>query len=116
MPNFRSNVLTIDDKKTFIIATLVSTLIGTFTTGMGLYERVDQKRKQKHVDLSQDDKIKALEKRIKESDERTEKKINGAREDALRGSLQDSGPMIRREYNRDFARFGDKFAQGDREY
>ncbi len=94
----------------------MSTIIGTFTTGMGLYERLDQKRKQKNVDSSQDEKIKALEKLVKESEERTEKKINSAREDALRESLQDSGPVIRREYNRDVARFGDRFAQGDREY
>jgi hypothetical protein len=104
-------------QKTFIIATLVSTIIGTFTTGMGLYDRVDSKRKQKKVDTSQNDKIVGLEKQIKEM---AEKERNGggqrrlkSREDDLRDSLVESGPMIRREYNHDFARLGDKFAKGD---
>ncbi|KIW07213.1 hypothetical protein, variant 2 [Verruconis gallopava] len=100
-------------KKTFIIATLVSTIIGTFTTGMGLYERLEQKRKQKKVDTGQDDKISQLQKQMKEIEERSEKNARRVREDDLRESLQESGPLIRREYNRDFARFGDRFAMGD---
>jgi uncharacterized membrane protein YheB (UPF0754 family) len=82
---------------------------------MGLYERLDQKRKQKKVDSGQNDKIKELQKQIKEVEERSKGNAKSAREDALRDSLQESGPLIRREYNRDFARLGNKFAVGDGE-
>jgi hypothetical protein len=94
---------------------LVSTIIGTFTTGMGLYDRLDAKRKQKKVDSGQNDKIVSLEKQIKEIEEKSQKRGGGRRdrEDELRDSLQLSGPMIRREYERDFARLGDRFATGD---
>jgi hypothetical protein len=80
---------------------------------MGLFERVDQKRKQKKVDTSQDDKIKELQKEIRDIGDRSKEDSKKSREDGLRDSLQESGPMIRREYNRDFARFGDRFAMGD---
>jgi hypothetical protein len=83
---------------------------------MGLYDRVDSKRKQKKVDVGQDDKIKGLEKLIKDNNENTQKMLkdkDSEKEHALRNSLTESGPMIRREYNRDFARFGDRFAKGD---
>ena len=56
-----------------------------------------------------------MEKQIKELRDNPPKRGGGNsdRELALRDSLTESGPMIRREYNRDFARFGDKFAIGD---
>ena len=80
---------------------------------MGLYDRLDQKRKQKKVDTGQNDKIENLQKQIKEVEEKASKRGRSNREDELQDSLRESGPMIRREYNRDFARFGDKFARGD---
>lgn len=86
---------------------------------MGLYDRVDSKRKQKKTDGAQDDKIREMHKTMTENFEKQQKMIEAntrGREDKLRDSLQDSGPMIRREYNRDFARFGDRFAVGDGEF
>ena len=51
-------------QKTFICATLASTLVGTFTASMGLWERVHDRReahKQKKRDTEQDDNIKQLQ-------------------------------------------------------
>jgi hypothetical protein len=104
-------------QKTFILATLVSTIIGTFTTGLGLYERVGQKRKQQKTDSKQDTKIQELEAQVKKAEENSKKKSSGnnqkSRPDAVEDSLERSGPMIKREYERDFARLGDRFASGD---
>jgi hypothetical protein len=99
-------------KKTFILATLISTIIGTFTTGINLYERVGEKRRQIKTDKSQDTKIKELEKRL---DDEEKKKKNGHQrnEEELRQSLEYGGPQIRREYNTDLARLGPRFAEGD---
>ena len=115
-------------QKGFIIATLISTIIGTFTTGIGLYERVSERRKQKHTDSGQDEKIKSLEKRLDDSeanrnnqsrqDDDGPPRRGGSQsrygDDYLRNSLQRSGPMIRREYDQDYARLGSRFAEGDR--
>jgi hypothetical protein len=109
--------LTYSSQKTFILATLVSTIIGTFTTGLGLYERVGQKRKQQQTDSKQDVKIKELEEQIKKSEEQNKKKKGGdnktVRPEAVEDSLGQSGPLIRREYERDFSRLGNRFAAGD---
>jgi hypothetical protein len=48
-------------QKTFIVATLASTLVGTFTASMGLWERVADRReqhRQKQRDSKQDGEIK----------------------------------------------------------
>jgi hypothetical protein len=90
---------------------LISTLIGTFTTGINLYDRVGEKRRQKKTDNSQDTKIKELEERVsnaaKWKEERDRKEMD------LHRSLGQGGPMIRQEYNKDLARMGPRFAQGD---
>jgi len=60
-------------KKTFIVATLASTLVGTFTASMGLWERVADKRqqhRQKARDTKQDGEIKELKKQFDESQKR----------------------------------------------
>jgi len=98
-------------KKTFIIATLISTIIGTFTTGVNLYERVGQTRKQIKKDGKQDDKITELEKRINEKESQRQHHANRA--DQLQESLSNGGPMVKREYDRDFGRLGPRFAEGD---
>ena len=98
-------------KKTFIIATLISTIIGTFTTGLNLHERVTEKRNQKKTDKGQDEKIKELEKKIEDSQKQKQGPQRGDTD--LRESLQYGGPMVRREYDRDFARLGPRFAEGD---
>ncbi|TID22924.1 hypothetical protein E2P81_ATG02053 [Venturia nashicola] len=113
-------------KKTFIVATLVSTIIGTFTTGLGLYERIGQKAKQQKTDKGQDEQIKKLEAKLKESEEREkmenqkrlegrpQRQIEGPPDDAyIERSLGGSGQMIKREYDRDIQRLGERFAQGD---
>jgi hypothetical protein len=109
-------------QKTFILATLVSTIIGTFTTGLGLYERVGQKRKQEKTDSKQDTRIKELEAQVKKAEADATKKNNkndnkntNVRPEAVEDSLGRSGPLIKREYDRDFARLGDRFAAGDGE-
>jgi len=91
-------------KKAFIVATLASTIIGTFTTGINLYERVGEKRKQMKKDSGQDAKIKELEKKVEEASNNEKK---------LQQSMTRSGPAIRDEYNHDFQRLGPRFAQGD---
>jgi hypothetical protein len=89
----------------------MSTIIGTFTTGINLYERVGEKRKQDKKDHRQDDKIKELEKRIDEKEK--EKNDHARKAQDLRDSLGNGGPMIQREYDRDYARLGPRFAHGD---
>ncbi|KAK8012838.1 hypothetical protein PG991_010213 [Apiospora marii] len=54
-------------KKTFIIATLCSTLIGTFTSSMGLWDRVKDKRQQTKRDTEQDKEIKELRKQVEDA-------------------------------------------------
>jgi len=102
-------------KKTFIVATLVSTIMGTFITGINLFERVGEKRNQKKRDKSQDDKLKELEQKLNNSQNQNQNNNRGPgrREQDLQHSLQDGGPMIRREYDRDYARLGPRFADGD---
>ncbi|EPE10555.1 hypothetical protein F503_05650 [Ophiostoma piceae UAMH 11346] len=113
-------------KKGFIIATLISTVIGTFTTSIGLYERVRDRHIQHKKDTGQDGKIKELERRADAADRarrRAEREKNehvkgrsrslGWDEQDLRDELAASGPMIRREYDRNYSRFGSRFAEGD---
>ena len=70
-----------------------------------------EKRKQKNKDSGQDTKIKELEAKINEAEK--SKRNPPRREDELEGSLRHGGPMIRQEYNRDLARLGPRFAEGD---
>lgn len=58
------------NQKTFIIATLCSTLIGTFTSSIGLWDRVQDKRKQHRVDTRQSNDIKELKELVKKNEER----------------------------------------------
>jgi len=101
-------------KKTFIIATLVSTVIGTFTTGLGLFERIDQKRKQNKTDADQDKQIKELAAKVKADEEREKKRKSEPDNEHIQKSLGGSGQLIKREYDQNFERFGDRFARGDR--
>lgn len=103
-------------KKTFIIATLVSTLVGTFAASHNLYERFTQQKK----DGAQDEAIKNLNEKIDKL------QMNGGgggggnndqqgKRDELRISLDTSGGVIRREYDYGLDRLGRRFAIGDRE-
>ncbi|CAK7230420.1 hypothetical protein SCUCBS95973_007567 [Sporothrix curviconia] len=132
-------------KKGFIIATLISTVIGTFTTGINLYERMSDRHRQHKTDHNQDEKIKELERRADASDKARRQAEKEKHEHAmaldrknnnssggypyppyeypplpfsrpqndLGDALAASGPMIRREYDRDYARMGARFAEGD---
>jgi len=98
-------------KKGFIIATLLSTVMGTFTTGLNLVEKVSEKRKQGKRDKGQDDQISKLQKQIVEME--TKHKSKDKSEADLRQSLRKGAPSIKREYERDFERLGPRFAEGD---
>jgi hypothetical protein len=88
--------------------------VGTFTTGINLYDRVADKRAQKRLDRGQDEKIDKLEKRVEEAE--NQKSASRSREVDLRRSLEYGGPQIRGEYDQSYARLGSRFAEGDCEY
>jgi hypothetical protein len=128
------------------MATLASTLVGTFTASMGLYDRVSDKReqhKQKQRDGKQDGEIKKLreefEKTQKAADER-QKEIDrlkdgggnnggnnnnnngngggrrGSYNDDVGYNLERDAMMVQRMYDDGFGRYGRRFAQGDGMY
>ncbi|KAH7195378.1 hypothetical protein ACKRZS_007122 [Fusarium odoratissimum] len=91
-------------KKTFIIATLCSTLVGTFTSSMGLWDRVKEKRKQAKRDTTQDEEIKKLKAQVEQ---------NSRARDEVEASFQRSGALINREFEDGYQRYGQRFAIGD---
>ncbi|KAL2019008.1 hypothetical protein VTK56DRAFT_10173 [Thermocarpiscus australiensis] len=102
----------------FLLATLVSTVAGTFITGINLYDRLVEQRRQKKLDRGQNKRIKELEQRLNESEaEKTrikdrERGGNLGNSD-LRNSLELGGPLVQREYDRFYKDLGSEFAQGD---
>ncbi|KAJ4128846.1 hypothetical protein NW768_007367 [Fusarium equiseti] len=102
-------------KKTFIIATLCSTLVGTFTSSMGLYDRVKEKRKQAKRDTTQDEEIKKLRAEVdKASHERDRAALDRQRiRDDVEASFERSGALINREFEDGYKRYGQRFAIGD---
>jgi phosphoenolpyruvate carboxylase len=96
------------------VSVLVSTIAGTFTTAINLYDRIGEKRKQHKKDSGQDAKIKELNKHMEELEK--EKTEHQRRADTLRDTLSNSGPAIQRQYDRDFRRLGTRFAEGDGEW
>lgn len=106
--------LTAAPQKTFIIATLCSTLVGTFTSSIGLWDRVQDKRKQKKTDHKQDDEIKKLREQVENAEKRSkERDAEMRRRDELGDSFERSGAMIQRQYDEGYRRLGGKFAMGD---
>ena len=101
-------------QKTFIIATLCSTLIGTFSSSIGLWDRVQDKRKQAKKDNKQDDRIEALrlevEKNTKAHEERDKR---SSRRDEVGDNFEQSGALIQRQFDEGYGRLGRRFAQGD---
>lgn len=108
------------------MATLASTLVGTFTASMGLWERVHDRReahKQKARDSKQDGEIKALrdqfEKAQQAADVRQQeidrlKHGGGGRgRDDVGQNFERDGMMIQRMYDDGYGRLGKRFAQGD---
>ncbi|KAK0638592.1 hypothetical protein B0T16DRAFT_462357 [Cercophora newfieldiana] len=106
-------------KQGFILATLISTIAGTFTTGINLYDRIVEKRKQAKLDRGQDDKIRDLERQVNEHHGHGKKHKHHHRgdddddDDRLRQSLQYGGSTVRNEYDRHYAELGSRYAEGD---
>lgn len=126
-------------QKTFICATLASTLVGTFTASMGLWERVHDRReahKQKQTDSKQDGEIKQLreqfetaQKKGQERQEEIDRLRNGGGgrgggggggggrgggyHDDVGESFERNGMMIQRMYDDMYGRMGNRFARGD---
>lgn len=118
------------------MATLASTLVGTFTASMGLYDRVSDKRqqhKQRARDTKQDGEIKQLKDEFTKAQQAAEdrqKEIdrlkaggggggNGGGGGGYRGNddvgynLGRDAAMVQRMYDDGFGRYGARFAQGD---
>lgn len=87
------------------MATLVSTLVGTFAASHNLYERLSGGQKKK--DAGQDDEIKKLKGELEQM------KGGGKKPDELEKNLNTSGPMIKQEYDVGYDRLGRRFAVGD---
>ncbi|KAK4104335.1 hypothetical protein N658DRAFT_250769 [Parathielavia hyrcaniae] len=109
-------------KRGFVLATLISTVAGTFITGINLYDRLLEQRRQKKLDKGQNKKIKELEERLSEAEaekkKRDEEGANGGKDgpgthNDVRNSLQHSSDAVQQEYERYFANLGSRFAQGD---
>ncbi|KAK7750033.1 hypothetical protein SLS62_008026 [Diatrype stigma] len=129
-------------KKTFIIATLCSTLVGTFSSSMGLWDRVKERRKQQKRDIQQDSEIKALREKVEASERRppphhqqqqhrleqapppSRDSRGGGRgggggrsrdwdRDEVGDAFERSGALIRREFDDGYERYGRRFAVGD---
>lgn len=112
-------------KKTFIIATLVSTLVGTFAASHNLYERFTQQKR----DGAQDEAIKGLSEKIDKlqvnnggggsggagAGSQQQQQQGGQVANELRVALDTSGAVIRREYDYGLDRLGRRYAMGDRE-
>lgn len=125
-------------QKTFICATLASTLVGTFTASMGLWERVHDRReahKQKKRDTEQDDNIKQLREQFEDAQKKADRRQEeidrlkdgggerggGGRRGGYRNDFHDdvgesferNGMMIQRMYDDMYGRHGNRFARGD---
>uniref|UniRef100_A0A0B7KIK8 Uncharacterized protein n=1 Tax=Bionectria ochroleuca TaxID=29856 RepID=A0A0B7KIK8_BIOOC len=107
-------------KKGFIIATVCSTIIGTFTSSIGLWDKVKERRKQNIRDSTQDEEIKKLRERIEESEKQArERELKGPREsrrnsrDEVTDSFERSSALINREFQIGYDQLGRKFAIGD---
>jgi hypothetical protein len=115
------------------MATLASTLVGTFTASMGLYDRVSDKReqhKQKQRDTKQDGEIKQLKDEFTKAQKAAEDRQNeidrlksgggnrgggggGRGNDDVGYNLGRDAAMVQRMYDDGFGRYGSRFAQGD---
>jgi hypothetical protein len=114
-------------KKTFICATLASTLVGTFTASMGLWERVSDRRekhKQKQRDSKQDGEIKQLRQQFDEAQRRGQERQDeidrlksGHRpRDEVGDNFERNGAMVQTMYDDMYGRMGSRFARGDGEF
>ena len=125
-------------QKSFMVATLVSTLIGTFTAAAVLHDKYEEKKdryKQKKIDQGQTDNIDELRKEVKQLKEkhenddddsdssrdkggrsRSRRKRIAYRDDDSDGFDREaalSKRAIQQEFDANMARLGTRFAQGD---
>lgn len=118
-----------------MVATLVSTLIGTFTTSMNLHDKIQDKRnqaKQKETDEGQDKQIQDLKNEVERlqskgdggsqasgrSRSRRRKSIassahNDSDSDDYDRQVQRSQRDIQREFDQNYQQLGDRYAEGD---
>lgn len=98
--------------------------MGTFTSSIGLWDRVKERRQQKKRDTQQDEQIKKIQgqlddaqKRNKDKDDKLEglSHRGGSRDrrDDVGFALERSGDAISREFDEGYARLGRRFAVGD---
>jgi hypothetical protein len=121
-------ILLIWRRKGFIIATLVSTLVGTFTAGISLVDKVQEKRdkhKQKGIDNGQNARIKALSDKVDQlalqdkDDARSSRSSSRSRrrryedEEEFAYGAKRARAMIEQAYADNFLRVGQDYARGD---
>lgn len=102
---------------------MASTLVGTFSASLGLWERIADRRaqrRQKQTDSKQDEEIKGLKTAFQEAQEKAEKRQqeidrlrNGGRDDVGNVFERDM-TMVQRMYDQGYGRMGNRFAIGDR--
>jgi hypothetical protein len=81
---------------------------------MGLWDRVQDKRKQAKTDTKQDDEIKKLREQVEKSEKRSkDREEQLKRRDELGYNFEQSGALIQRQYDEGYGRLGRRFAQGD---
>ncbi|KAK3207762.1 hypothetical protein GRF29_96g373612 [Pseudopithomyces chartarum] len=95
------------------IPTLCSTIVGTFTTTMNLYDAVQQRKKQKKTDSKQDDELQALRSRVEKAEKRVEENERNPRRDDYGHNFQQASALIQRQYDEGYGRLGSRFAMGD---
>lgn len=87
---------------------------------MGLWDKVKERRKQSHRDSTQDDEIKQLRSRVDTFEAKSSRGRSRSRSvsdapsrDEVGTSFQNSGALIRREFDDGVERYGQQFAVGD---
>jgi hypothetical protein len=85
---------------------------------MGLWDRVNDKRKQKKTDTKQNDEIKQLRERVEKAEQGFRGREDGLpmRRDDLGNNFQMSSAMIQREYDEGYGKLGKRFAIGDSKF
>ena len=123
------------EQKGFIVATLISTILGTFTTSMNLHDKYQEKKdraKQKQLDEGQDKQIKQLQAKVDKLQSNGGGDDSGRRrgsrprlqsrrslsagsyeEEDFDRSARKSRAMIEREFDANVRRLGSSYAQGD---
>ena len=100
-------------QKAFVVSVLVSTIAGTFTTAINLFDRIAETRKQHKKDRGQDSKIKELEKQVDDIEKKKKGAQTGRR--PSRTHWPKAGRWCERQYDQNYQRLGPQFAQGDGE-